>query len=156
MAADEIRVLAAGPVTGQVMVRGRLVDRSGQLLAGFQQSTRITWGSRVIEVEIELDPRRQPDADPWNSYYAARFAWGQDAPTLYRSVNQATLASDAAILESPYFIEIPGEAGRTAVLAAGLPYHRRCGLRKLDSLLLVQGETARRFRLGIAIDRRNR
>ena len=39
MAADEIRVLAAGPVAGEVLVRGRLVDRDGQLLAGFQQST---------------------------------------------------------------------------------------------------------------------
>ncbi|MGA2259552.1 MAG: hypothetical protein ABSG53_33165, partial [Thermoguttaceae bacterium] len=85
MAADEIRVLARGPVTGEVMVRGRLVDRAGQLLADFEQTTRITRGSRVIEMEIQLDPRRQPDVDPWNSYYAARFAWGQDAPTLYRS-----------------------------------------------------------------------
>ncbi len=152
MAADEIRVLAAGPVAGEVLVRGRLVDRRGQLLAGFQQSTRVTWGSRVIEVEIQLDPQRQPDADPWNSYYAARFAWGQDAPTLYRSVNQATVATDAAQLESPHFVEIRGEAGRTTILTAGLPYHRRRGMRKLDSLLMVRGETARRFRLGIGID----
>ena len=152
MAADEIRVLAAGPVAGEVLVRGRLVDRGGQLLAGFQQTTRITWGSRVIEVEIELDPQRQPDADPWNSYYAARFAWGQDAPTLYRSVNQATVATDAAQLESPHFVEIRGAGRRTTVLTAGLPYHRRHGLRKLDSLLIVRGETARRFRLGIGID----
>ena len=152
MAADEIRVLAAGPVAGEVLVRGRLVDRGGQLLAGFQQSNRVTWGSRVIDVEIQLDPQRQPDADPWNSYYAARFAWGQDAPTFYRSVNQATVASDAAQLESPHFVEIRGEAGRTTILTAGLPYHRRHGMRKLDSLLLVRGETARRFRLGIGID----
>ena len=152
MAADEIRVLAAGPVAGEVLVRGRLVDRGGQLLAGFQQRTRVTWGSRVIEVEIQLDPQRQPDADPWNSYYAARFAWGQDAPTLYRSVNQATVATDAAQLESPHFVEIRGEAGRTTILTAGLPYHRRRGMRKLDSLLIVRGETARRFRLGIGID----
>ncbi len=152
MAADEIRVLAAGPVVGEVLVRGRLVDRGGQLLAGFQQRTRVTWGCRVIEVEIQLDPQRQPDADPWNSYYAARFAWGQDTPTLHRSVNQATVASDAAQLESPHFIEIRGEAGRTTVFTAGLPYHRRHGMRKLDSLLLVRGETARRFRLGIGID----
>lgn len=164
MAADEIRVLAAGPVVGEVLVRGRLVDRGGQFVAGFQQRTRVTWGSRVIEVEIELDPQRQPDADPWNSYYAARFAWGQDVPTLYRGVNQATVATEATHLESPHFVEIrrpgprvpgapPGApAGRTTVLTAGLPYHRRHGMRKLDSLLLVRGETARRFRLGIGID----
>ena len=152
MAADEIRVLAAGPVQGEVLVRGRLLDRSGELVAGFQQSTRVTWGSRVIEVEIEFDPQRQPEADPWKSYYAARFAWGHDAATLYRGVNQATVAtrrsSGIALLRRN-----SRRAGhRTTVLAAGLPYHRRRGLRKLDTLLLVPGETARRFRLGIAID----
>ncbi len=158
MAADEIRVLAADLVQGEVLVRGRLLDRSAQLLAGFQQSTRVTWGSRVIEMVIEIDPQRQPEGDPWSSYYAARFAWGHDAATLYRGVNQATVASDTEFQESPWFVEIRGERApdtpgrRTAILAAGLPYHRRRGLRKLDTLLLVRGETARRFRLGIALD----
>ena len=114
MAADEIRVLAAGPVTGEVVVRGRLVDRSGQLLAGFQQTTRVTWGSRVIEVEIVLDPQRQLDADPWNSYYAARFAWGQDAPSLYRSMNQAVVATEARNWNHRTSIERSAAARRDA------------------------------------------
>ena len=152
MAADEVRVLAAGPLTGEVLVRGRLLDRGGQLLAGFEQRTRVVWGSRVIELEIQLDPQRQPGADPWNSYYAARFAWGQDAPALHRDVNQATVAGEAEQLEAPHFVEVRGQAGRTTVLTAGLPYHRRQGVRKLDSLLIVRGETARRFRLGMGID----
>jgi alpha-mannosidase len=151
MAADEIQVRSS-PVVGEVLVRGRLVDRSGQFLAAFGQTTRVTWGSRVIEVEIDLDPRRQPEGDPWNCYYAVRVAWGQDAPTLYRSVNQVTVASDAMQIESPQFIEIRGEMGRTTILTAGLPYHRRRGMRKLDSLLIVRGETARQFRMGIGID----
>ena len=152
MAADEIRVVEAGPVVGEVAVRGRLMARDGQLLAGFRQTTRVMCGSRVIEIDLELDPRREPGGDPWNSYYAARFAWPKDVPALYRSVNQATVASEAARLEAPQFVEIRGEQGRTTILTAGLPYHRRCGLRKLDSLLIVRGEAARRFRFGIGID----
>jgi len=152
MAADEIRILASGPVRGEVLVRGRLLDRSAQVLAGFQQLTRVAWGSRVVEVEIDLDWKREPEVDPWNSYYAARFAWGEDLPTLYRGLNQATIATDATQIESPYFVEIRGKAGRTTILTAGLPYHRRYGLRKLDSLLMVRGETARHFRFGIGID----
>jgi len=159
MAADEIRVVEAGPVVGEVTARGRLVARDGQLLANFRQTTRVTWGSRVIEIEAEIEPCREPDADPWNSYYAARFAWVQDMPKLYRGVNQATVASELTRLESTQFIEIRrpslGDGAReqrTTILTAGLPYHRRCGLRKLDSLLLVRGETARRFRFGIGID----
>ena len=152
MAADEIRVVDSGPVVGEVAVRGRLVDRAGQTAAEFRQTTRVTWGSRVIEVEVEIDPRRELDADPWNSYIAARFAWANDTPALYRSVNQATVASEARRLEAPQFIEIRGGPDRTTILTAGLPYHRRCGLRRLDSLLVVRGETARQFRFGIGID----
>jgi alpha-mannosidase len=152
MAADEIRVITSCPLRGEVFVRGRLVDRGGQIVAGFQQTTRVAWGSRVIEVVGEIDPQRQLGPEAWTSYYAARFAWGEDTPTLYRGLNQATIASDAAHLESPYFVEIRGKAGRTTILTAGLPFHRRQGMRKLDSLLQVQGETARRFRFGIGID----
>ena len=35
MAADEIRVLAAGPVVGEVLVRGRLVDRGANSWPAF-------------------------------------------------------------------------------------------------------------------------
>ena len=38
------------------------------------------------------------------------------------------------------------------MLAGGLPYHRRVGSRMLDTLLVVRGETARKFRLGIGLD----
>ena len=33
----------------------------------------------------------------------------EDMPELYRSVNQATVASEAARLEAPQFVEIRGE-----------------------------------------------
>ncbi len=152
MAADEIRVVDSGPVVGEVAVRGRLVDRAGHVAAEFRQTTRVTWGSRVIEVEVEIDPRRELEADPWNSYFAARFAWANNAPAVYRSVNQATVASEAMRLEAPQFVEIRDGSRRTTILTAGLPYHRRYGMRRLDSLLVVRGETARRFRFGIGID----
>jgi alpha-mannosidase len=152
MAADEIRVVESGPVVGEVAVRGRLVDRGGQVAAEYRQTTRVTWGSRVIEVEVEIDPRRELESDPWNSYIAARFAWAQDTPTIYRSVNQATVPSDLTRLEAPQFVEIRGQSDRTTILTAGLPYHRRNGMRKLDSLLMVRDETARKFRFGIGID----
>ena len=55
-------------------------------------------------------------------------------------------------LESPHFIDLRAGEVRTTLLCGGLPYHRRLGLRKLDTLLIVRGETSRRFRLGIGID----
>ncbi len=67
-------------------------------------------------------------------------------------MNLTTQPTEATHLEAPHFIDIRSEPLRTTILCGGLPYHRRIGLRKLDTLLIVQGETARRFCLGVGID----
>jgi alpha-mannosidase len=152
MAADEIAVTSAGPVLGEIVCRGRLMDRVGHRVAGFRQTTRVWRGSRVIELEIELDVDRQPVGDPWDCYYAVRMAWKDETADLYRSVNMANLPTELAQIESPYFLDIRRGKHRTTLLCGGLPYHRRLGRRKLDTLLVVPGETARSFRLGIGID----
>lgn len=152
MAADEIAVLSPGPLVGQTVSRGRLLDRDGQLVARFVETLRVQRGSRVLEVDLELDPVRQPEADPWNSYYAIRFAWGDATADLYRSVQLASVSSEVAQLEAPHFLELREEKKRTTILTGGLPYHRRFGLRKLDTLLIVRGESARRFQFAIGID----
>ncbi len=152
MAADEIKVTSAGPLVGEIVCRGRLVDRDVRQLARFTQTTRIHRGSRILEISIELTPDVLPDPDPWNSYYAARFAWNDATSNLYRSVNLANVPTDAVQLESPQFVDIRSGKLRTTLLTGGLPYHRRHGLRMLDTLLIVHGETARQFRLGIGID----
>ncbi|NUQ63520.1 MAG: hypothetical protein HUU20_13665 [Pirellulales bacterium] len=151
MAADDISV-SAGPLAGRITSRGRLLDRDGRRLAGFQQTMTVCRGSRVLELEVELDPLEQPDADPWNSYYAMRFAWGDATAEIYRSVGMMSRQTEATLVESPLFVEIRSGKKQTTLLTGGLPYHRRFGLRKLDTLLVVRGETARTFRLGIGID----
>ncbi len=152
MTADEVAVTSAGPVFGEIVCRGRLVDRQVRRLAGFKQTTRVWRRSRVIELEIELDVDQLPGPNPWDSYYAARFAWADATANLYRSVSLANLPTDAVQLEAPHFIDVRSGKVRTTLLCGGLPYHRRFGLRKLDTLLVVRGETARRFRLGVGID----
>jgi alpha-mannosidase len=152
MAADDLAVTSPGPVLGEVVVRGRLLDRQGRRVAGFRQTTRIWRGSRIIELDIELEPDEPLGPDPWNSYYASRLAWADDSASFYRSVNQAVLSTDAMQMEAPHLIDIRGEKVRTTLLCGGLPYHRRYGTRKLDTLLLVRGETCRRFRLALGID----
>ena len=60
--------------------------------------------------------------------------------------------SERSRLESPHFIEIGDPSQRITILTGGLPYHRRCGMRMLDSLLIAAGESQRRFRIGIGLD----
>ena len=151
MAADEVQVTAATEVFGEVTTRGQLLGPDGRSLAGFTQWYRLWRGGRIVEVEIELDPREEPRADPWSSYYCARFAWADEGADLYRTINDARYKSESGRFESPQLIELDNGERRVAILTAGLPFHRRHGLRMLDSLLITRGETQRRFRLGIGV-----
>ncbi|NQT40183.1 MAG: hypothetical protein HQ581_22010 [Planctomycetes bacterium] len=152
MAADEITVTSTGPVRGEMVARGRLVDRQCRRLAGFQQTTRLWRGRRILEIEIELDVDQLPGANPWDSYYGVRWAWADATVDLFRDVNGITRPTDIDWFEAGRFVDVRSGKQRTTILTAGLPFHRRFGLRKLDSLLVVRGETARSFRLGIGID----
>jgi alpha-mannosidase len=152
MAADSVEVTSAGPVLGEIVSRGRLVDQEGKRLAGFRQTVQVCRGSRVIVLDIELDVEQEPRADPWNSYYAARFAWPDETANLFRGVSGTRQPTDVKRLESPYFVEARAEKGALVFLTGGLPYHRRVGMRMLDTMLVVRGEQQRRFRLGIAVD----
>jgi alpha-mannosidase len=152
MAADEVVVTVSDRLCGEILAKGRLLDRNGRSVASFSQTARVVRGSRVLELDIELDAQGQPGPDPWTSYYAVRLAWGDATADLYRGVNQLGVFTDTPQIESPYYVDIRGEKTRTTILAGGLPYHRRIGLRKLDTLLIVRGETGRSFRLGIGID----
>jgi alpha-mannosidase len=152
MAADEVRVVTSSLALGEVESRGRLLDNNGQILATFRQTYRLWRGSRVLQLDIELDPRTEPTSDPWNSYYACRFAWSDETASLFSSVNQTRQPVSQARLEAPLYVEVEAGEQRTTILTGGLPYHRRVGSRMLDSLLVVRGERARSFRIGVGLD----
>jgi len=152
MAADSVEVTASSAALGEITTSGRLLDRQGNVLATYRQRYQLWRGSRVLRLDIQIDPRQQPGADPWNSYYACRFAWADSAADLYRSVHLARRATTAKRIEATHFVEIHTPLHRTAILTGGLPYHRRVGMRMLDSLLIVRGERASRFNIGIGFD----
>jgi alpha-mannosidase len=152
MAADSLETTIATTALGEIVARGRLLDQSGKKLAGFVQTYRLWRGSRVLHVEIELDPVEEPKADPWNSYYCARFAWPDEMAELLRTVNETRQAVTEKKFESPHYIEIQGAKDSTTILTGGLAFHRRQEERMLDTLLVSRGERRRKFRLGIGVD----
>ncbi|HTU25234.1 MAG TPA: hypothetical protein VMF30_07545, partial [Pirellulales bacterium] len=152
MRADAIDVTAAEADWGEITSRGQLVDAEGNRVAAFVQRTRAERGSRLVKISIQLETVREPGADPWHAYYAARFAWDSASADLWRSVHGGRHPTVAQQIEAPEFVEIDSPAGRTTILTHGLPYHRRSAPRVLDSLLIVRGETQRRFELAIGID----
>jgi alpha-mannosidase len=152
MGADSVEVTCATTAMGEITVRGRLMNNSGATQADYVQVFRTWKGSRVLQIEIELQPKEELKSDPWNSYYACRFAWGDEAGLLARSSHQQRHATSTKFLEAPHYIEVDLAEKRTTFLTGGLPFHRRSGPAMLDSLLIVRGETARKFKLGVGID----
>ncbi|MBI1900297.1 MAG: hypothetical protein HYS13_04170 [Planctomycetia bacterium] len=152
MAAESIDVTSEGPAFGEIVSRGVLKSPEGKRLAGFRQTLRLARGSRILEIEGELDVTEEPRADPWNSYYAARFAWSDEEAEIFRSVGFTTQPTEARRVEAPLFVEARSPKKRLAFLCGGLPYHRLVGDRMLDTLLVVRGESRRTFRLGVAVD----
>jgi alpha-mannosidase len=152
MAADSLETTIATTTLGEIVARGRLLDLNGNRLAGFTQTYRLWRGSRVLHLEIEIDPAEEPKADPWNSYYCARFAWADEGAELFRTQHQTRQPCSEKRFESSHYIDIVSEKASTTILTGGLTFHRRHKHRMLDTLLVSRGERPRRFRLGIGVD----
>ncbi len=89
MRCESLETTVACAAFGEIVSRGALVDAEGRRFGGFRQATQAWAGSRVIRIELELTDLEEPRADPWNSYYAARFAWHDDTAELARGINLA-------------------------------------------------------------------
>jgi alpha-mannosidase len=153
MRRESSTVTSAGPALGEIVVTGEIVDqKTAQRLAGFRQTYRVWRGRPVVEIDLELDIEKMPDAEPWHNYYTARFAWNDDTASLTRSAMSGAQEVVEDRIESPHYIEIATAEQRTTILPCGLPFHRKSGPRMLDTILVVPRETQRRFRFVIAID----
>jgi alpha-mannosidase len=152
MVADSLETTIATTALGEIVTRGRLLDPDGKQIAGFVQTYRLWRGSRVLHVEVELQPVEEPRADPWNSYYCCRFAWSDELAEIYRTVNETRQPAGEKRFESPHYFELSSDNSSTTVLTGGLAFHRRHEDRMLDTLLIARGERQRKFRLGIGVD----
>lgn len=152
MQAEELRIVQSSPTFGQIASRGVLLNEQGQRVAGFRQTFGMHADSRVLQIDIELEVDEEPRADPWNSYYAIRFAWPLDDTELWRGVALGRQKTNLGRFEAPEYVDLDTGSSVLSILTGGLPYHRRSDARMLDTLLVVRGETARKFRVGVGVD----
>jgi alpha-mannosidase len=146
-------ITCAGPALGEIVSSGEIVDQtSGACLAGYRQTVRVWRGRPVVEIEIELDIEKMPDAEPWHNYFASRFAWHDETASLTRSVMMGAHETAEERIEALHYVEIATPEQRTTILAPGLPFHRKTGPRMIDSLLVVPGESERKFWFVLAVD----
>jgi alpha-mannosidase len=140
-------------IVSEFVTWGEIVDQlAAKTLAQFRQTTRLFRSRPVIEIDVELSDVQVPDGDPWNNYFCLRFAWPDSTATVTRSLLDGAQAFTGERFESTGGIEIASETERTTIVPDGLPFHRQTGPRMLDTLLIVAGETQRRFRTTIVLD----
>jgi alpha-mannosidase len=153
MRALKSEVLCSGPSLGEIRTSGDIIDQQHERrLAGFTQTYRIWRNRPIVEIDLELQLDQVPDGEPWHNYYCCRFAWNDEGAALTGAALSGAYTLGEERCESPHYIEIADDELRTTILPLGLPFHRKAGPRMLDSLLVVAGETRRKFRFVIAID----
>ncbi|MDA1014295.1 MAG: hypothetical protein O3A00_07555 [Planctomycetota bacterium] len=153
MRIESSEVTCAGPFLGEIVTTGRIVDQTNNArVAGFKQTTRVWRGRNVLEVDIELDTDRTVEGDPWSNYFVSRFAWNDPAAALTRTVLQQAQGFRMERFESPYYFEMASPSERTTIVNMGLPFHRKIGMRMLDSILIPEGESQRHFRFVVVLD----
>ncbi len=151
MVASDIQVTQVNSLCGQISTTGDL-KLGTQTVASFKQVVTVTRGMPTVDLQIELDFNNDLQNDPWHEYLASRFAWGDESAEVYGWQNESRYCSSRPRISSPVVVEVNQSACRTAILPGGLPFQQMIGRRKLDCLLVVAGETQRKFNLGIAID----
>lgn len=158
MRLDAFEVDYAGPALVQAVSRGGIFDGFGRLMARFQQRFRLWSGRPALELDVtisdlDLDWLALAEyADPWEQFLSCRWAWPDASSTLRRTALLAPTPTEAARPETPDALDISTRRQRTILLFGGLAHHRRQGTRMLDTLLIAGKESARTFRLGVALD----
>jgi alpha-mannosidase len=151
MSADSVEVSRSGPSTGEIVSRGRLLIDS-EPVAEYCQRMCLDRGIPILWLDMEVKPLVELASGPWEHYFASRVAWPDEWAALVRGVGMVAETTEAERLEAPDYIDIRSGNTRTTLLPGGLPYHRRAGARELDTLLIVRGESVRRFTIGIGLD----
>ncbi len=146
-------ITARSPVRGEITTTGEIVDQAnGERLATFRQVTRVWRARPIVEIEVELSDLKIPDGDPWNNYFASRFAWSDSTSAVTRSIFHTAQGFGSERFETSDYIEAASDAERLTIVPHGLPFHRKTGARMVDSLLVVAGESRRQFKFTIVVD----
>jgi|GEM_PF-6114337 len=160
LAADSFAIKNLDKIRKQAQTQGRLVTRKGKLLADYEQKITVTQGQRTYQIELNLQPSDYLQKilaninaeNCWEHYVCLRWAWHDETSSTSRNVSWTEQPTERNHLEAPLFYHLRTPKARTTLLFGGLPFHRRFGIHKLDTLLQTKNETATSFRLGVCVD----
>lgn len=152
-AADSFKILSDGPGVGRIQIVGRMVAPNGDLAGKYTQTLTVRLKSKIIEIEVELEPIASPGLAPWESYYGCRLAWKDAMAEIKGGVAASLIGTTRDYIQAPESVDVRSDEhlGIT-ILSAGLPYFKRISDTRLDAILIPKGETKRRFRFAIGVD----
>jgi alpha-mannosidase len=111
----------------------------------------VTRGLRTIEFEVEIELLRELSGRPWQQYVCSRLAWGDEPLGRYRGLHDTHQPVRLEKFLAPSYVHIDNGHTPLSLFCNGLAYHRQSQLRVLDSLLIVRGESARKFHFAIGV-----
>ncbi|QDS87456.1 hypothetical protein EC9_16340 [Rosistilla ulvae] len=149
------RVLRADTTCGEVCNDVEILSSSGDPIANASITYRLQLGSRQLHVDIDVEPLQDLQPQAWQSYIGARIAWAMEASTPKLIVRDQIQPGVGRHLLAPQGVWIDEAGQSTLVLADGMPAHRRVGKHMLDTLLVVAGESQRKFSLSYGFDIKN-
>lgn len=152
MVAGRVEVTRNDELVGEITSMGRILDAKSRPLANYTQRVRVIRGLLPVIVEVDLEPQQLPEGSLWESYFANRLAWAEEALSVRLGSQWSGRETEREQIESPEWIEIDDMIGRITVFPMGLPYHRRSSTNWLDTLLLPAGEQLRHFQFAIGLD----
>ncbi len=151
MVADVIRVVEDSDLIGTIESTGRLVLDSRDV-GSFRQRMHMERGSPLVEIEVAVELADSISGNPWESYLASRIAWNNEAADFHTWLYETRQSTSLNRVVAPIALEIDQHPERICLLPGGLPFHQRVGYRKLDTLLVTQGEMSRVWKFAIGVN----
>lgn len=153
MAADSVEVTRNGQLIGEIVSRGRLLALNGEVVGEFVQRYQVERGNRILAVEFEVRTVEEVLLDdPWDSYYACRFAFADESAVLRAGCRYQAHDVSRRRLAAPLFVDIDCGNLQTTLLTGGLPFHRRASDTIVETLIATSGDSAIAARFGIGVD----
>jgi alpha-mannosidase len=152
MRCQQTKILQADASIGVIQTSGTLTFGDSEV-GRFENRYTLKRGSRWLEIETDIQSLDQPLRDsPWRNYVAGRATWATDALSIRPLVRDKRHRCSGKRIEAPLGVVVDEGDRKMQVCSYGLPAHRRLGAKELDTLLLVRGESCRRFRLAYGFD----
>ncbi len=149
MECDSIEKCISGDAA-ELVASGRLVNND-QVLAEFRQTFRLESHSRLLRLRVLIQPQVELTRRPWLDHFSIGWAYSSRIEVL-RWLHGRQHPVESGRFDAPMGFQLCDGPQATSVFTAGLPFHQIVDDQRLDTLLVVAGQTPRELEVAVGID----